>query len=186
VRVLGHTPALIRVEVDVVDVEGRSNKGLGVGVCDLGTSGIQGRHCEKALINCADVKVNLYLVVLKSNQWKSKTRVAAEPEEKRNVEGGLRESIARSADLARSSAVARAIHWGEVRVSQEGKLGGLANHLVVALLLVLVKGKLVPDLHPVTVLLVNALTTNLDLNVINELMAREIEPARIHAATSIL
>jgi hypothetical protein len=115
-------------------------------------------------------------MVLKGNKRKSKTRVLAEPELKRNIEGGLRKSIARSTYLARSRRVARTINIGKGRVSQEGELSGLANHLVVTTLLVLVKGKLVPDVHPVTIMLVNPLTTDLNLNIINKLMAREIEP----------
>jgi hypothetical protein len=159
---------------------------LGISACYLCAGSSKVGYRKQALVNGADVKVNLDLVVLKSDQRKSKTGVIAEPEKKRNVKGGFWESITRSAYLARSRAVARAIHWGERRISQEGKLGGLANHLVVALLLILVKGELVPDLHPVTILLVDALTTNLDLNVINELMAREVEPASKHVTSGIL
>jgi hypothetical protein len=40
-------------------------------------------------------------------------------------------------------------------------------------------GKLVPDVHPITVLAIDALTSDLNLNLSNELLTREIEPAGI-------
>jgi len=59
-------------------------------------------------------------VVLKSNERESKTRVLAEPEMERNVKGGLRESIARGTDLARSIRLARAINIRERRIGDVG------------------------------------------------------------------
>jgi hypothetical protein len=181
-RVLGHAAALISVKVNVVDVKGSSDERLSVsaGYLLITSSSGEARYSEKALINCAKIDVNLDLVVLKSNKRKSKTRVLAEPELKRNVKSGLRKGIARSAYLARGRRIARAINISKVRISQESELSGLANHLVVATLLVLVKSQLIPDLHPVTVMLVNALTANLNLNVINELVAREIKPTSVY------
>jgi hypothetical protein len=68
VGVLGHLAALIRVEEDIVDVEGGSNKGLLVGLGDRGgASGNakgEGLDGPEALTNGADVKVDLDLVVL--------------------------------------------------------------------------------------------------------------------------
>ena len=40
----------------------------------------------------------------------------------------------------------------------------MANHLVVASLLLRREGELVPDVHPITILAVNSLATNLNLN----------------------
>ena len=120
-------------------------------------------------------------MVLKGNERKSKTRVAAVPELERHVEGRLRKGVARGAHVARSTrgSGARAINIIEVRVGDVGKLGGVANHLVVATLLLLGKSELVPDVHPVTVLAVNALATNLDLNLRDHLLTWEIEPASV-------
>ena len=58
-----------------------------------GRSGVRVRVCvavkssdsPQALINGAEIKVDLDFVVLKSNKRKSKTRVAAKPELKRNI-----------------------------------------------------------------------------------------------------
>jgi hypothetical protein len=135
---------------------------------------------EEALLDGTKVDVNLHLVVLESNERKSQTRVVTEPELERNVKSRLRKSIARSANLVRRSSITWAINRGESRIRQESKLSGLANHLVVTTLLVRIHRELDPKLHPVSVLLVDALTSDLDLDGIDQLMAREIEPASIH------
>jgi hypothetical protein len=45
---------------------------------------------------------------------------------------------------------------------------GNTNHLVVAILLTNGKGKLIPDVHPSRVVLVNALTSDLELNILDK------------------
>ena len=55
----------------------------------------------------------------------------------------------------------------------------MANHLEVSLLLLRSQGKLVPDVHPVTILAVNSLATNLDFNLSNQLFTGEIQPTSI-------
>jgi hypothetical protein len=177
VRVLGHFAALISVEEDVVDVEGGSNKGLLVGGGDrLGSRGLAQRlNSPQAFTNRAEVNVNLDLVVLESNERKGKSRVAAKPEEKRDVKGGLREGLARSADLGRSSRCgARSRNIIEGRISDVCQLGGVANHLEVSLLLFRRECELVPDVHPVTVVAVDALTSDFNLNLSNELLSDEV------------
>jgi hypothetical protein len=181
-RVLGHASALISVKEHVVDVEGSSHKGLVVSAGSLHVSAgvsFAGKRVDspQALINRADVKVDTDLVVLKSDQRKGETRVTAVPELERHVKGGLRKGVARSAHLAGSARVARSINISELRVSDVGKLGGVTNHLVVATLLLLGESELVPDVHPVTVLAIDALATNLNLNLSDELLTREIKPA---------
>ena len=120
-------------------------------------------------------------MVLEGDQGKSKTRVAAEPELERHVEGGLRKSLAGSANCGRGSIRARLVNISECGVSDVGKLGSLTNHLVVAALSLSGEGKLVPDVHPVTILTVNALTTDLNLNHVDELLSGVIEPASIRS-----
>jgi hypothetical protein len=185
VGVLCHLAALISVEEDVVNIERGSNKGLLVG----GRDGLGSIVCTKrlnspeALTDGADVKVDLDLVVLESNQRKGKARVAAEPEEKGNVEGGLRKGLAGSTDLVGStSGGTGARDISEIGVSDVGKLGGVTNHLEVSTLLLRRHGELVPDVHPVTVLAVNALATNLDLNLGDELLTNEVQPTGIDTA----
>jgi hypothetical protein len=184
VGVLGHTSALIGVEEHVVDVEGSGDEGLVVGGGDLdGGAGavVQAGHGPQALLDGTDIKVDLDLVVLKSDEGKGQTGVAAEPELKGDIEGGLGESVTGSANLTRSIGVARAVDVVEGGVGDEGQLGSVADHLEVAALLLGGHGKLVPDVHPVAVLAVNALATDLNLNLRDELLTGEVKPTSIDA-----
>ena len=184
VGVLGHTSALIGVEEHVVDVEGSGDEGLVVSGGDLngGVGGVvEAGHGPQALLDGTDVKVDLDLVVLKSDEGEGQTGVAAEPELKGDIKGGLGEGVTGSANLARSVGVARTIDVVEGRVGDEGELAGVADHLEVAALLLGRHGKLVPDMHPVTVLAVDALATDLNLNLRDELLTGEIEPTGINA-----
>jgi hypothetical protein len=188
VGILSHTSALIGVQEDIVDIERGSDQRLVVGVVDAaadrGVGGVVGAvkrtNGPQALINGADIKVDLDLVVLKSDKGKSKTGIAAIPELKGDIESGFGESIARGANLARSVSLTRTIDGIERGVSDEGKLGGVANHSVVAVTLVVGESKVVPDMHPVTILAINALTTDLNLNLGNQLLTGEIEPTSIN------
>jgi hypothetical protein len=199
VRVLCHSSALISVQKHVINVKRSSNQRLIVGNssrdrasnCVLTSStrervavAVKGSNSPETLINRSDVKVNLDLVVLKSNQRKSKTRVGVEPELKRNIKGSLRKSITRSTHLTRSQGVTRRLNIRERRISDEGKLSGVTNHLEVTSLLFRGHCKLVPDVHPVTILTVNSLTTNFNLNLGNKLLSRVIKPTGIN--TSVL
>uniref|UniRef100_A0A6C0IT24 Uncharacterized protein n=1 Tax=viral metagenome TaxID=1070528 RepID=A0A6C0IT24_9ZZZZ len=187
-RVLGHLAALIGVKEDVVYVKGSSYERLLVGTADrlCGRSGIKSLDGPEALTDRAEIDVNLNLVVLKSNKRKSESRVAAEPELKGNIESGLRKGVTGSAHLGGSTRGSTGSRYiSETRVSDVGKSGGVANHLVVTRLLLLGEGKLVPDVHPVTVLTVNALTTNLDLNLGNELLTDVIQPAGIYGSGTV-
>jgi CxxC motif-containing protein len=182
VRVLCHLSALISVEENVINIERSSNKRLLVSSCDrLGTSELRkGIDSPKTFTNRTDVKVNLDLVVLESNQRKSKTRVSAEPKLERNVECGLRKSVSWGAHLGRSaSSSTRTSNRGECRIRQVGKLSGVTNHLEVPTLLFACHGNLVPDMHPVTILTVNALTSNLDLNLSDKLLSNKVQPSSI-------
>jgi hypothetical protein len=186
--VLSHASALISVQEDVVDVERGSDQRLVVGGVDTATSGrarAVGAAAERAdspqaLINGTNIEVNLDLMVLKSDEGKSKTGVTAVPELKGNIEGSLGESIAGSANLTRGVSLAGTIDGVERGISDESQLGGVADHSIVTGLLVNGKSKVVPDVHPVTILAVNALTTDLNLNLRNQLLTGEIKPTSIN------
>jgi hypothetical protein len=188
VGVLSHTSALISVQEDVVDIERGSNQRLVVGVVDTATGGgvgsvvgaVKRTNGPQALINGADIKVDLDLVILKSDEGKSKTGVAAIPELKGNIQSGLGEGIAGGANLTRSVSLARTVDRIERGIGDEGKLGGVADHSIVTSLLVNGKSKVVPDVHPVTILTINALTTDLNLNLRNQLLTGEVEPTGIN------
>jgi hypothetical protein len=115
--VLGHLAALISVEEDVVNIERSSHEGLLVSGINLLGSVIQTVHGPQALTNGAEINVDLHLVVLKGNQRKGKSGVAAKPEKKRHIEGGLRKGVTGSTHLGRSSGSAGSRHIGEGRVS---------------------------------------------------------------------
>jgi len=188
VGVLCHLAALVGVKEDVVNIEGGGNKRLLVGSRDrdgstVGT--IEGLDGPEALRNWADIKVDLHLVVLESNEGEGKAGVAAEPEEEGNVESGLRKSLARSAHLGgATSSGAWARDGGEGGVADVGKLGGVTDHSPVALAVLVGEGDLVPDVHPVTILAVNALATDLNLNLGDHLLADVVKPAGINVVTS--
>jgi hypothetical protein len=187
-RVLSHLAALIGIKEDVVNIERSGNKRLLVGSGGglVSRSSSKGVDSPETLTKRTDIKIDLNLVILKSDQRESKSRVAVEPELKRNVESGLRKGIARSANLGRrAGSGTRSRDVSEGRISDVGKLSGVTNKLEVSTLLLLGDGKLVPDVHPVTILTVNALTTNLNLNLSNELLTNEIKPSSIDCLVSI-
>ncbi len=182
VGVLCHLSALVRVQEHVVNVEGRRNKGLLVGEGHrLGAGGgRQGFDGPQALTNGANIKIDFHLVVLESNQGECKPGVAAKPEKQGHVESGLRECVAGCANLCGpTSSRAGARHVGERGVRDVGKRGCVTNHLEVSSLLLGCHGHLVPDVHPVTILAVYSLTTNLDLNLGNHLLADVVQPTGI-------
>jgi hypothetical protein len=45
-------------------------------------------------------------------------------------------------------------------------------------------GELIPDVHPVTILAINSLTTDFDLNLSDKLLTGEIQPTSIHTGTN--
>ena len=190
VRVLCHAAALVSVKEDVVDVERGSDKGLGVGALSGLVAGAvaadagEAVHRPQEAVKSVQLEVNLDLVVLESNQRKRETRVAAEPELERHVKGSLRKRAARGAHVARGASVARGVHSRERWVGQVGKLSGLPHHFLVTTLLLGGHGKLVPEVHPVAVLAVNALTTNLNLNVVDHVNTRVVNPPSPLGVTS--
>jgi hypothetical protein len=186
-RVLCHLSAIISVKEDIVNIEGGSNKGLLVG----GRDRLGSRDSRKSvdgpetLTNWAKIKIDLDLVVLESNQRKSKSWVSAEPEKERNVKSRLRESVSWSTHLVRDTGgCARTSNGSEGWVRHVGELGGVSNKLEISTLLLRGHGDLVPDVHPVTILAINSLTSNLDLNLGNKLLADEVQPTGIDTITS--
>jgi hypothetical protein len=186
VGVGSHLSALIGIEEDEINVDGGSNKGLLVSLGDRDRTGggSNVRDSPQALTNGSEVDVDLDLVVLESNEGKSKTGVSAEPEKEGNVEGSLRERLAGSADLTgTASSRAGSVDVGKGGVNKVGELGGVSNHLVISSLLLGRQGELIPDVHPVTILSVNSLAANLNLDLRDELLAGEIQPTGIDGIT---
>ena len=185
--VLSHLSALVSVQEDEINVDRGGNERLLVSTGNRlrSRSGSERLNSPQALTNRSEVNVDLDLVVLESNQRKSQTGVSAKPEEEGDVEGGLRERFAGSANLTGSSGgSARSVDVGESGVSDVGKLSGVANHLVITSLLLSRHGELIPDMHPVTILAINALASNLNLDLGEQLLTWVIQPAGINSTGS--
>jgi hypothetical protein len=181
--VRGHLSALVSIQEDEINIDRGGNKRLLVGSGDRLSSrgGSQRLNSPQALTNRSEVNVDLNLVVLESNKGKSKTGVSAEPKEEGNVESGLRQGIAGSANLTNAtSGGTRTVDVSKAGISDVSQLSGVANHLVVSSLLLGRQGELIPDVHPVTILAVNSLAADLNLNLRDELLTGEIQPTSIN------
>ena len=177
---LGELAALISVEVDVVDIE-RSGDKVGVGntVTDGVGVGELGRCLPAEVLEVVEDQVDTDLVVLEGDQGERKTRVAAEPELERDVECVLRGALA---DLVGGVGLARGAVIVAVLTTlgdEVGELRNVANHLGIASLLASLLGELVPDVEPLSVVLVDALTADLELNLLDEVVPDPVEPAEL-------
>ena len=79
--------ALVRVEVDVIDVEGRSDEASRRNtVADRVRVGESGRGVPAEVAEVVELEVDANLVVLERNEREREARVAVEPELERDVE----------------------------------------------------------------------------------------------------
>jgi hypothetical protein len=185
VRDLGELAALIRVEVDVVHIEGRSRE---VGTSNAVADGVGvGRDLrgdiEAEVADIVELEVDAHFVVLERDEGERKTRVAAEPELERDVERVLRgalENLSRAVGLTASAVIVAALTTLNEEVRQ---LGDVANHLGVASLLARLLRELIPDVEPLAVVLVDALTANFELDGLHEVVANPVEPAELRTRT---
>ncbi len=180
---LGELAALVRVQVDVVHVQGGSHQVRGVHtVADgvqIGGAHVVGRVVPHQVLQVVELQVDAHLVVLEGDQGQGQTRVAVEPELQGHVQGVLgcaAQQGGRAQGLAAGAVVVArvaALHH------QVGQLGHIANHLGIAGLLARLLGKLIPDLQPVTIVLVDALAADLQLNPVNKVVTDPVEPAEL-------
>ena len=178
---LGELAALIRVEVDVVHVEG---SGREVGSVDTVADGVEVAcdlrgDVEAEVAEVVELEVDADLVVLERNERECKTRVAAEPELERDVEGVLRgavEDLRGAVGLAASAVIVARLTALDEEV---GELGDVANHLGVAALLAGLLCELIPDVEPLAIVLVDALAADLELDALDEVVANPVEPAEL-------
>jgi len=128
VRLLGEAAALLRVQVDVVNVDRGSSQGLG-NTRAGGRRYTYGGLGVDAVLPRLKVDVDAHLVVLERNERDRHTRVAAEPELEGDVERLGRRSAAGDARDGRLGRRARgilrqaraALHQHEVvRVAEHG------------------------------------------------------------------
>ena len=192
--ILRESSSLVSVQENIVNIKRCSNQRLIVCNCcwnSLSNSilttnciccrcvATEGCNSPQALINRTDIKVDLDFVVLEGNQRKSQTGVCAKPELKWDVKCCFWKSVSWCANLSWRNRVARSINLSERRICDEGKLGCVTNHLEITALLFSSHCKLGPDVHPVTILAINSLTSNFNLNLSNKLLSWVIQPTSI-------
>jgi len=141
--------------------------------------GVLGRCIEAEVSEVVEDQVDTDLVVLEGDQWESKTRVSAEPELERNIESifwGAVLDLVGAVGLARGAvAVARLAALD----NEVGELGHVANHLGITGLLARLLGELIPDVEPLSIVLVNALTSDLELDFLDKVVANPVEPSEL-------
>ena len=181
VRDLGELAALIRVEVDVVDIE---RGGLQVGGRHTVADGVQVGGDLRSVFpaqvaQVIELQVDTNLVVLQGNQRESQARVAAEPELQRDVQSvrrGAVQGLVGGVGLTASAVIVTALATLNQQVGQGRHV---ANHLGITGLLSSLLGELIPDVQPVSVVLVNALATDFELNTLNQVVSNPVQPAEL-------
>ncbi len=184
VRHLRKPAALIRIQVDVVHIQRRRHQTRrrhavadGVGVATVAEVPAQvGQEVE--------LQPDLHLVVLQRDQRQRQTRVAAEPELQRDVQGVLRRALA---DLRRrvGLGVGRAVIVAVLTTlhQQVHQLRHVTHHLRITRLLTRLLGQLIPDLEPVTIVLVDLLTADLHIHVLDQIVTHPVQPAELRTRT---
>ena len=179
---LGELATLIRVQVDVVHIQrGRHQVGRIHTVTDdvhVARAGL-GSIVPAEVLQVVELQVDTHLVILEGDQRQGQTRVAAEPELQRDIQsilGCAAQDLTRAVRLTTRALVVAVLTTLHDHVRQ---LGHVANHLGVAGLLARLLGELVPDVEPVTVVLVDTLATDLELNVVDQVVANPVEPAEL-------
>ena len=179
-RVLGELAALISVEVDVIYEQRASLEALLAHV--VGQQRVVG---PAHVLDRGKVNLELDLVVLEGNQRQGKTRVAAVEELQRDVQSVRRGAPADGSGLNRgigTSGGTGVVAGLTTSLKQVHELRHVADHTGVTTLLARGQGQLVPDVHPVTVLLIDLLATNLQLHLLDEVVARPVEPTEVTVA----
>jgi hypothetical protein len=176
---LGELAALVRVQVDVVHIQGgRLQIGRRHTVADgVGVGANLGGDVPAQIAQVVELQIDADLVVLQSNQGQSQTRIAAEPELQGNVQRVGRRAVEHLRARVGLAGSAVAVAALATLHKQVGQLGHVTNHLGVASLLAGLLGQLIPDVQPVAIVLVDALATNLNLNGLDQVVANPVEPA---------
>ena len=177
---LGELAALVRVEVDVVNVERRRDEVRRIDtVADDVVIGVRGGVVPHEVLEVVELEVDANLVVLERDEGEREARVAVEPELEGDVERVLGRALERligGVGLTAGTVVVTVLSALDEEVDE---LGDIANHLGIAGLLARLLRELVPDLEPVSVVLVDALATDLELNVLDQVVANPVEPAEL-------
>jgi len=190
VRLLGEAATLLRVEVDVVDVQRRGNQlELGDGrdtvaqvdrgrVRRQGAVGVLlGNIGVAAVVVLLELDVDADLVVLEGDQRDGQAGVAAVPELQGDVQRLQRRAGTGQARVGGLRGGTGGVQGDTGGVLQQHEVGGVAHHVVERHLGAQGLGQLRPDLHPVAVLAVNAGAADLDLDLLDQAVADVVQPA---------
>ena len=175
VRGRGEALALLGIEVNVIHEEGGSLETL---VLDVGVDRRVGRPAH--VFHASEINENLDLVILEGNEREGETGVAAVEELERDVKRVSRGALADSGGRNR---LRGAISRADILTALTGggeevhKLGHITHHTGVTALLANGERKLVPDVHPIAILLIDLLPTNLELDLLDKVVAGPVEPA---------
>ena len=225
VRDLREAAALLRIEVDVVNVERARGKAE---VADpredaLDRNRRRGRGSSDRLdvaevLELVELDVDLDLVVLEGNQREREARVAIEPELKRDVERALRDAalnagrhrisrgrlldnrgvgeravITRRDNTGVHAREDRRIGSGDLRSAGRAVAAGVkkdttiaVHHVEVRELLARGERELIPDVEPLTVVLVDLLATDLNVDVVDHVLAEVRDPRERGAVRDLL
>ena len=173
VRLLGEAATLLRVQVDVVDVQRGSRQRL---------DRRRGRRRARELVVAAvdplvELHVDAHLVVLERDQRDRQARVAAEPELERDVQRAGRGAGAGGARVGQLGAGAGDIQRVALAVLHQHEVVRVADHLIERRHRAQVLRELGPDLEPVAVLAVDALAADLKLHRLDHAVADVVQPA---------
>ena len=167
-RDLGELATLVGVQVDVVHVQrGSSQTALANTVADgmrVGRVGV----VPAQVVQGVELQVDADLVVLQSNQRQRQTRVAAEPELQRDVQGVHRGTGSNDLRSQRLAAVAIVVAGRTTLVQQVSKFWDVADHLGITGLLAGLLSQLVPDVKPIAVVFVTQNCKKVPLNTVQK------------------
>ena len=181
---LGELAALVSVQVDVVHVQGGSHQAsVGHAVADhVGIAGVLGGKVPAQVAQVVELQVDAHLVVLEGDQGQGQTGVAVEPELQGDVQGVLRGALLYLVAGVGHTRAAVGVAGLTALYQHVHQLGHVTHHLGVTGLLARLLGQLVPDVQPVTVVLVDALTADFDLHALDQVVARPVQPAELGTA----
>jgi len=172
VRLLGEAATLLRVQVDVVDVERRGRQRL-----DRRRDRARAELVVAAVGPLLELHIDADLVVLEGDQRDGQARVTAEPELERDVERAGRGAGTGGTRVRQLGTGTGDVQGIALAVLHQHEVVRVADHLVEGLDRADVLGQLRPDLHPVAILTVDTLAADLELNRLHNAVAHVVEPA---------
>jgi len=173
VRLLSEAATLLRVQVDVVDVERRGRERL-----DRRRDRARAAELVVAAVGpLLELHVDADLVVLEGDQRDGQARVTAEPELERDVERAGRGAGTGGTRVRQLGTGTGHVQGIALAVLHQHEVVRVADHLVEGLDRAHVLRQLRPDLHPVAILTVDTLAADLELNRLHDAVAHVVEPA---------